>query len=332
MRSHKVQTVGSCKKGVLNHCSFSCIHLTFLAVFLWSFIVGHLHGRSFVGMHFLANIATDNQAPTTTATRAKLGANNTDEVNLDELPYNQLDRWHTIRVFQGDADMHLRNTLKPSHNNKSKRWFAHKSQDKLVLGLLRNKQRGYFIDLAANEAIATSNTLALELNANWTGLCIEPNPVYWYALAYYRRCHVVAAVVGKKPMEHVYFRYKGMWGGIVGDEFDNQANMSKGDFRIQFTAPLLDILQLYQAPPVIDYLNLDVEGAEEFILQHFPFSHYKFSILTVERPKDSLQALLNRSGYVFLKQIAKWGETVWAHESVLAQLDLNVLKKSRKTD
>ena len=39
--------------------------------------------------------------------------------------------------------------------------------------IFRDKQRGYFVDLAANHATFISNSFTLERDLGWNGLCIE---------------------------------------------------------------------------------------------------------------------------------------------------------------
>jgi hypothetical protein len=39
---------------------------------------------------------------------------------------------------------------------------------------------------------------------------------------------------------------------------------------------------------VIDYLSLDIESAEAWIFETFPWEDYTFLTLTVERPKAAL--------------------------------------------
>ena len=50
-------------------------------------------------------------------------------------------------------------------------------------------------------------------------------------------------------------------------------------------------------------------------MEHFPFDDYKIKIMTIERPGKQLSALLESKGYRFMKDLAWWGETLWAHES-----------------
>lgn len=226
--------------------------------------------------------------------------------------------WHSIAVFYGNQ-AHIKEMLP-----KDKEWFSQASQDEVVAKLLGYKRNGFFVDLAANDATELSNTYSLEQRLGWTGLCIEPNPQYWANLTY-RDCQVVAAIVGNERMDEVHFRFDaGDHSGIAGEGFDNGPKFKSKSLR-RYTVTLKEILERFNSPKIIDYLSLDVEGAEELIMLNFPLSEYRISILTVERPKGPLRDVLEKNGFKFLKRLTKWGETLWAHETVMDQLDLNIL-------
>ena len=77
--------------------------------------------------------------------------------------------WHPIHVFYGEkSGLGAPDTQK---------WFAQVHQDEIVVDLVGKD--GFFIDLAANDAKELTNTLSLERDYGWRGLCIEPNPGYW---------------------------------------------------------------------------------------------------------------------------------------------------------
>jgi hypothetical protein len=75
----------------------------------------------------------------------------------------------------------------------------------------------------------------------------------------------------------------------------------------------------------VDFLQLDLDGAEENILQQFPFSEYTFSLITIPAQQVRLRELLNQAGYEILKNLTESGQTLLAHGSSIAQLDLTVL-------
>ena len=251
----------------------------------------------------------------------------TKQENVNHKETHNDDGWHSIDVFYGDAK-HLDRTPPPpafrgAPPNAVQDWYGQAKQDQLVFELLNGKTNGYFIDLAANDARTFSNTFALERHHNWTGLCIEPNPQYWHDLSY-RNCKVVAAVVGANRMEEVQFRFpsgvNGVLGGIVDDKYDittkkdQQANHEQPPTP-KYTVPLLEILQRYNAPKNIDYLSLDVEGAEEYIMSVFPLQHYQVNVLTIERPSPGLERNLKQHGFQMVQKITRWGETLWQHQS-----------------
>jgi hypothetical protein len=165
-------------------------------------------------------------------------------------PEETNEGWTSLDVFYGTrAHISL-----PTPNNRT--WYSQGRQDELVAGLLRNKRQGYFIDLAANDAVKWSNTFALEQQLDWSGLCIEPNAAYWKALSY-RACQVVGAVVGKVRDEHVMFGFGNPQGGEFGGITSKPKEM--GYSTRQSTVTLLEIFQRYNVPREIDYLSLDVE-------------------------------------------------------------------------
>lgn len=55
--------------------------------------------------------------------------------------------------------------------------------------------------------------------------------------------------------------------------------------------------------------------AEWFIMKDFDWSRFTFKCLTIERPSQDLQNLLQSHGYRKVMDIAR-GDTLWAHESV----------------
>lgn len=233
------------------------------------------------------------------------------------------DGWSLIHVYYGNAS-HLADTSTiPKDYFLQAKWFSQVQQDLVVSTLLHHKRNGYFVDLAANDAVRISNTYALETNFGWQGLCLEPNPIYWPSLSY-RKCHTVGAVVGAEAMRQVQFKYPnraGPKGGIVGKDFDNKQASKFGEDRPRFTVTLLEIFERFETPSTIDYLSLDIEGAEDYVMESFPFDRYRINVLTVERPSDKLRLLLERHDYILLKQLKNWGETVWVHRQVESSLD-----------
>jgi hypothetical protein len=136
----------------------------------------------------------------------------------------------------------------------------------------------------------------------------------------------VGAVVGNEPMQQVYFQYsKQNHGGITGEGFDNGPRHQKSSTP-EYTVTLQEIFHQFHVPKVIDYLSLDVEGAEYFIMKDFPLHEYTIRIMTIERPKDALRKLLDNHGYRQILRLSRWGETLWIHSELETTMDLSQLQ------
>ena len=83
------------------------------------------------------------------------------------------------------------------------------------------------------------------------------------------------------------------------------------------TTSLVSILDHFHAPSVIDYLSLDVEGAESSVLQSIDFSKVTFGVLLIERgwEPSSLVALLESAGYHLYDQ--RMEDAVWINPCVI---------------
>lgn len=282
-------------------------------MFVVGCLLGHLHGR------FAANSESEPVRAVLRSTSPSVDVINPSQLSTPHSPSTK-NGWHSVDVFYGDSDI-FEQTLPADQ-----KWYSQAGQDQLIVELLNGKTNGYFIDLAANDAVSLSNTYSLEKSYDWNGLCIEPNPVYWYNLTF-RDCQVIGAVVGQERMEKVHFRFQaGDHGGISGEGFDNGKRWQKESL-LTYTVTLQEILERTHAPIEIDYLSLDVEGAEAFVLKNFPLNKYKIKLITAERLRGEARSYLEANGFQFIKRLTKWGESLWAHESVLDSLNMSALER-----
>jgi FkbM family methyltransferase len=198
---------------------------------------------------------------------------------------------------------------------------SQKGQDKwVILEILPFKRRGFFVDLGASDGVTTNNTYALEKLFNWSGICIEPNPGFLELIKERRRCVVADSVVSDRN-EEVRFRIdNGSLGGIVADDTDNNRRLRADELETativsRRSVTLNEVLDRYNAPSVIDYLSLDVEGAEERVIRSLDFTKYRFRCMTVERPTPVVNEILAHNAYVFVKN--HHFDSFYVHSSVL---------------
>ena len=235
--------------------------------------------------------------------------------------------WRTVQVWVGNSTLDGSNSidwLRARARARARGTSAAKAapfagsqvgQDALVLDMLGHKRGGFFVDAAANDATLGSNSWVLEREYEWNGLCIEANPRYFFDLAR-RRCTLVAAVLGGTDNEIVSFASRRDHPSLsqIADRRGHVAGVS--DVQQLPAVPLASVLRGVGAPRTIDYLSLDLEGAEEAALRNFPWQSYQFLTLTVERPPEALQRALWAAGYVFVRSNSEFDDYAYAHESL----------------
>ncbi len=201
-------------------------------------------------------------------------------------------------------------TLHAPRHAAAHHWGFQVGQDQTILDIFKNKIGGTFLDLASNDAVILSNTLVLEQQHGWTGLCVEPNPMYSEGYLH-RTCRLVRAVVGPEEGLTVDFNFSGndaIFGGIMG--FDKPVS-NKTAMERHYTISVAKILRDFGMPKIIDYLSLDIEGAEAWVLKAFPWDEFTFLVATIERPRPELQALLKANGYKYMCDHGTFGDQMW---------------------
>jgi len=192
---------------------------------------------------------------------------------------------------------------------------AQAGQDWMVQSILQCPSHGYFVELASAQSEYLSNSLMLERDFQWGGLCIDANPNY---LSKYnrRQCQFVLAAVGSPTDTVVTFDGTNEeTGGIVGPTMDNK--VATGATRAMKLVALADILRHFQAPKTIDFMSLDVEGAESIVMNGFPWAEIKFKVMTIERAKPDLEAALRANGYEKLRVNAHFGDATWINTQLM---------------
>lgn len=199
---------------------------------------------------------------------------------------------------------------------------GHGQENWVIEEVLNRKQRGYFVDLAAADGLTQSNTYRLEKEFNWQGICIEANPLEYRKLEENRSCTLVNACIDTTNQE-VQFVLASLMGGILADDtrvnFKHRKNMvekalEKDQVITIYTKTLEQVLDEAHAPSIIDYLSLDVEGAELRVLKEFPFEKYTFLTMSVEQPNKELNNLLVNNGYIYMKKVGI--DSLYIHQSV----------------
>jgi FkbM family methyltransferase len=205
---------------------------------------------------------------------------------------------------------------------KSHFWTSQIGQDRWVAEIaFQHAKEGYFVDVGAHDGVWISNTIELERRYNWTGVLVEADERFEESLLKNRKAKVARICLDAEPGFVEFYRpaTRDGRGGIVADDTDARPKQLA---KRQEEGLMLDLVRLpaitidelfssYSVPAVVDYMSMDVEGAEYRIFQGFNFQKYRMKAMTIERPKPSLQELLETNGYVQVGRIKS--DSLYAH-------------------
>jgi len=171
---------------------------------------------------------------------------------------------------------------------------SNQRQAGVVDKLLKEKTKGFFIEAGALDGEFYSNTLALEVVRNWTGLLVEPDPNPYRALMHANRNAFTTssclAVSDSLEMRKFLSSQVMGWSALAGMTKHQDIQLNQEVTVSCF--PLSVMLDAINQTRV-DYFSLDIEGPELEILQSIPFDRIHFSVFTIETTGTSRQAVVD---------------------------------------
>jgi len=165
----------------------------------------------------------------------------------------------------------------------------------------------FFIDAGAHHPILHSNTRLLE-SEGWSGIAIDANNFREMYAAHRPRTTFVQALLQSNSSANTLFASGGFttgYNGVVGT-LGKHREQVLGDPHIMLkemrSSTLANLLDATGAPTRIDFLSLDVEGAEVDVLRTFPFERYSISMIAVEHNREEpkrrvIRAILEKRGF-----------------------------------
>lgn len=166
------------------------------------------------------------------------------------------------------------------------------SQDQQLNYYIENfmpkNHKGYFIEIGGADGIENSNTLHLEKHLGWDGVCIEANPQLFKRLNENRSCKKINTACGQTSGDALEFICMEQFSGFLKFAgkykkwlLDHKKKNPKASISIPVKT-LTEVLCEVDAPPVIDFFSLDVEGAELEVLKGINFNQHIFKTILVE--------------------------------------------------
>ena len=208
-------------------------------------------------------------------------------------------------------------------------YFSQAGQDRyLDERIFRSKRNGTFVEIGGYDGWLGSNCVFFEKVLGWTGLVVEASPQFVQRLGETRSAEVVHAAVSDRDGAAEFLEVTSgltQMGGLLDHYHAETLQRVRRDERHSETAVTvpstrLDTLLRDHGIEKIDYLSIDVEGAERAALRSLDFDEFDITALSIEnsRPdRESYEDVMALAGY---RQVAVLGfDEIWVRRSVLSQ-------------
>jgi len=195
------------------------------------------------------------------------------------------------------------------------RYFSLNEIDKQLESYL-GYDNGFYVECGANDGVNQSNTLFFENFRGWRGILIEPHPATFLALTsnrspknYFKNVACVGPEFKSQKVDMIYSNLMTSTLGIDSDisspiDHTNLGAKFWGGAPYKFEATALTLNQILieaQAPRLIDFLSLDVEGVELEVLKGINHKIFKFKYICLEtRSLTKLELYLKSLNYQFV--------------------------------
>lgn len=209
--------------------------------------------------------------------------------------------------------------------------WSQDGQSLFVDGVLRGQERGFYVEVGADDGEGYSNSLFFERFRAWSGVLIEPNQESFAKMKQLnRRALLLNTCVSpsnlSEPLTFVSNPFEGhntnFLGGISSYLEMTQDGQLQAQYEKHFAggdmytpvvqtlrcSPLVDLLPDFV--DTVDYLSLDTEGSELGILESIPFDEIDIKLISVDvssitgiRKGDDIAEFMTTKGYKRIKQL-----------------------------
>ena len=210
-------------------------------------------------------------------------------------------------------------------------YFSQAGQDRyLNEQVFRHKRDGTFVEIGGYDGWTGSNCVFFEKVLGWTGLVVEASPRLVRRIGETRSARVVHTAISDRDGTAEFLEVTSgltQMGGLTGHYHAEKLQRIRRDKRhskavVTVPSTRLDTLLLAHGLKKIDYLSIDVEGAERAVLGSLDFDEFDITALSIEnnRPgRESYEDIMDPAGY---RQVAVLGvDEIWVRRSASVFLE-----------
>jgi FkbM family methyltransferase len=163
--------------------------------------------------------------------------------------------------------------------------YAQRYEDMHLLRVFAEQAGGFYIDIGAGHPVYDNVSFAFYLRG-WSGITAEPNPwLTQLSEAVRPRDSRNQSLVGEKPGESTYYLvedFHGLSTTVEGHALKAQSEFGKSSRAMTMPMTTLRAICERHAPAAIDFLKVDVEGAERAVLLGGDWQRFRPKVVMLE--------------------------------------------------
>lgn len=179
--------------------------------------------------------------------------------------------------------------------------YSQDSEDVYLSEKIKNKKRGFYVDIGAHHPYRFSNTYWAYKNG-WRGINIDPNidAIKLFEKERSDDINLNCGIASKSDEINYYMFSEGAFNTFDENEFKGLRQPEK---IVKVRVERLDfILKKYNVDH-IDFMNIDVEGMEMDVLKSNDWDRFKPDFIAIEQKNLYLDEILETEIYKFLEKL-----------------------------
>ena len=181
--------------------------------------------------------------------------------------------------------------------------FSHTGEDLHIISLLKNKNKGFYIDVGSNHPIQNSNTYKLYL-LGWTGILVDGNKELISKSRKVRKKDIcINAIVSNMDVDNIdfYISQNSNYSSI------NLNHITSNNTLVStLNLPVLSLNKIIQNNLTknfnIDILSIDVEGHDYEVLLSIDLELYKPKLIIIEDLEYDIKTISSNRFSIYLKK------------------------------
>ena len=227
----------------------------------------------------------------------------------EQAAYGSRSDFFRLSPPQFRPDLDWRSALSPSLADAEPRW-SQGFEELIIRDYFGDRKAGFYVDVGCYEPRESSTTYDLEERRGWKGVGIDVNEAYRESWKLHRpRSTFVHAAVSDTDGEILKLQVAGAFRTLdeeMGQRLIKSMGVADQAEVLEVETSTLNTILEQQGVEKIDFLSMDIEGAELAALRGFDIQRYRPDLSCIEtKQHDEVVAYFEANGYELVEKYRK---------------------------